>query len=189
MSGDHSDNHDAILREFQQALAGDREAFNQLYKRFHPRLSVYLKRHFTSIPSDLHHDLIQDMFLALQQKEQVGLKDGHVERYLLGVLRNLANRHQRSELRHMSYEYATARHEVAEADDFAFSEEQELRDRVLIMIEEMREPRRMIWRLFATQTSNLKKISQITGLSYDCVANHIKRGKSLFRIDLGDLWK
>ena len=154
-------------------------SFEQLYKRYYPRLTAYAT---FFIQSDEAHDVVQEVFLNLLERTDKKLDESTLNAYLYRAVQNKCIdfiRHQTmkdqyasdagKKLLQMETEYFyTSRNEIEEG-----LLSQELQEQIDAAIETLPLKGKEVFKLHFEHRKTAKEIASIMNISRSTVENHI----------------
>lgn len=160
---------------------GDESAFEQLFKRFYPRLRSYAIR-FTK-DDDLTRDLIQDCFVRLWEKRML-LASISLSSLLFTMVRNACLNHLKHrsivEKHQLSYLTGIRGQERLYNADFDMDTEhatlyEELQEHIGIVMDRLPERSREVFTLSRFEGLKNREIAERLGISQTAVEKHISR--------------
>jgi RNA polymerase sigma-70 factor (ECF subfamily) len=161
---------EAVLVE--RICAGDREAFNELYKMFAPMVHGIV---LAKVPRDEVDDIVQNVFFAAYKSINTLRDRNSVGGWLATIARNRANEFYRS---------ARPTEELSEdlrQSNNSQTEAREILDTILSLPDAYRET--LVLRLVEGMTG--PEIAEQTGLKHESVRVNLHRGMKLLREKLG----
>lgn len=160
---------------------GDERAFEQLFKRFYPRLRSYAIR-FTK-DDDLTRDLIQDCFVRLWEKRAL-LASISLSSLLFTMVRNAC-------LNHLKHRSIVEKHQLSYLADIRGQERlynvdfdmdtdqatlcEELQEHIGIVMSRLPERSREVFALSRFEGLKNREIAERLGISQTAVEKHISR--------------
>ena len=167
-------------------------SFEHLYKHYYPRLVAYAS---LFLRSDISHDIVQEVFLNLLEKNQKDLDEKALNAYLYKAVHNKCVdfiRHQITKDQYSSkagevllqkeseYYYAN-RNEI---EDAIISEE--LQQQIESAIEVLPPKGREVFKFYFEEQKSAKEISNLSGISISTVNNHIYNCLKIIRKKLSN---
>ena len=167
-------------------------SFEQLYKRYYPRLAAYAS---LFLKNDEAHDVVQDVFLNLLEKNYEKLDESTLNAYLykavqnkcVDVIRHNAVKDQYAsaagkKLLQMESEYFyTSRNEI---EDALLS--RELRERIHAAVETLPPKGKEVFKFYFEHQKSAKEIASIMEISHRTVESHIYNCIKVLRQKLAD---
>jgi RNA polymerase sigma-70 factor (ECF subfamily) len=170
----------------RKVRAGDRAAFEELYRRHAQRVFAYLWR-FTG-DETAAADLRQDTFFRFWLARADWRDGGSVAAYLVQTARNLALNAQRSQRlrRHWDEEARTAPRPTSPAPDVLLLQH-ELTERVSRAVAALPERPREVFSLKRDADLSYAEIAELLEISPRTVEAHMRRALLMLRDSLADL--
>ncbi|WP_158600407.1 RNA polymerase sigma factor [Fibrisoma montanum] len=164
---------------WQQTLAGDKQAFGQLYVRFYHALKHYGRR--LADDDELIEDSIQDLFLTVWQTRQSLNANAPAGYYLASALRHAINRRLMKQLTTESPSESSVWCQSSE-DDYLKAEEEHHRKHLLDKALRRLSPRQQqVLHLHFFEAKSHHEIRQIMQISSQSVYNALCRSLKTLR--------
>lgn len=154
-------------------LKGDKEAFEQIYRRYYPLLLNYGCR--LSHDQDLIQDCIQNLFMKLMSKSRTLSDTPSVKGYLLKAFRNnLLDSLEKKEKHHkfIFIDEIPETHHTTTEEEFALKEDI---DNLLLAYQELSVKQKEILYLFYIKGISHKEISCILDINYQSSKNRLSQ--------------
>ena len=166
------------------------ETFEQLYRDYYPKLAAFAS---FFLKNDEAHDVVQEIFLNLLEKNEKKLEEATLNAYLYRAVRNkcvdairhrtLKNQYASAigvKLLQMESEYFyTSRNEI---EDGLLS--QELQEQIDAAIETLPQKGKEVFKLHFEHGKKAVEIASILGISRSTVENHIYTSVKTLRLKL-----
>lgn len=156
--------------------------WNTTIDELHPRLFRYF---LGSFDRDRSHDLVQEVFLRLVNKEREGRIDqqkGNTASFAFGIAHNLRKEAFRS---HRAGILDIDKMEIAESSTTREFDREEKMSQLREAIQKLKEQERQIILLMIDQELSLLEISDIVGMPVGTIGSHIHRAKEKLKSILG----
>ena len=157
----------------------DKEAFNDLFRKYYKNLCLYSSKYINEI--DSVEEVVQAFFVKLwENRSQINI-NGSVKSYLYAAIRNRAFNYIRDHKKFVNDEgLQDAAQMHVEDEDF------ELKEKISKAIDMMPQQRQTVFKLCRFHQLSYKEIANKLGISRKTVENHMSMALKDMRIHLAD---
>ena len=171
----------AILESFRTG-AGEKEAFDSLFRKYYPRMCIYAHRYVDMVETE---DIVQECFVWIWNNRSVIVVDRSVQNYLFSMVRHRALNAIRK--KNIGQKISDMLHEISKEDmaENSFDAE-ELKRRIQEAIESLPEQYRDAFTLHRFSDKTYSEIADMYNVSPKTIDYRIQQALKILRKKLGD---
>lgn len=171
----------AILESFRTG-AGEKEAFDSLFRKYYPRMCVYAHRYVDMVETE---DIVQECFVWIWNNRSVIVVDRSVQNYLFSMVRHRALNAIRK--KNIGQKISDMLHEISKEDmDENSFDAEELKRRIQEAIESLPEQYRDAFTLHRFSDKTYSEIADMYNVSPKTIDYRIQQALKILRKKLGD---
>lgn len=171
-----SQSPEALESLINACMENEREAQNQLYRMFYPRLMPMVLRYYSDY--SLAEEILHDCFLKVYKHIHTFKYKGSFEGWIKTILRRTITDYARYKLKHKKHIILD---DEVRSKDFSIPADQMFYDDLIKLVQELPDATRIAFNLFAIEGVPHKEIAKMLGISEGTSKWHIHRAREILQ--------